>query len=351
MQWGDVSHSIGSGKLRDIVVLRHRKGDNKLYIYASNSTSSGTNFDMAITRVELTRSRSTTSDAVLTLGAIRFIADGGHDDYGKGYLHWCKVWYEDLGDTNARQLAAWCHEPLRMEYYGTERYRLSGGTSQKTNASFICNHLLGDRKMNMNTSNTNVGGWEECRMRTFLNSRIKAALPTVWQSMLKQTKINASAGNKLTEIVISDDYIFLPSTTEMSNNTSEPYASEGSYIPWYTSDILRLKFMGIKIPDNASYYTNAAGSEPSADTSNNVKAGDVWKIGGNNIGYIYVTQDYLDKRGVTPKYTAAIGGGWIEAPSWWLRSPYVTNDTNFWNVNNNGNMNNNNASNSNGVCP
>ena len=352
VQWGDVSHSIGSGKLRDIVVLRHRKGDSKLYIYASNSTSSGTNFDMAITRVELTRSRSTTSDAVLTLGAIRFIADGGHDDYGKGYLHWCKVWYEDLGDTNARQLASWCHEPLRMEYYGTERYRLSGGTSQKTNASFICNHLLGDRKMNMNTSNTNVGGWEECRMRTFLNTRIKAALPTVWQSMLKQTKINASAGNKLTEIVISDDYVFLPSTTEMSNNNQEPYVSEGSYIPWFTSDILRLKFMGIKIPDNASYYTNAAGSEPSSDTSNSVKAGDVWKIGGNNIGYIYVTQDYLDKRGVTPKYTAAIGGGWIEAPAWWLRSPNVANATNFWGVITNGHVYNGiGASNSNGVCP
>ena len=351
VQWGDVSHSIGSGKLRDIVVLRHRKGDSKLYIYASNSTSSGTNFDMAITRVELTRSRSTTSDAVLTLGAIRFIADGGHDDYGKGYLHWCKVWYEDLGDTNARQLASWCHEPLRMEYYGTERYRLSGGTSQKTNASFICNHLLGDRKMNMNTSNTNVGGWEECRMRTFLNTRIKAALPTVWQSMLKQTKINASAGNKLTEIVISDDYVFLPSTTEMSNNNQEPYVSEGSYIPWFTSDILRLKFMGIKIPDNASYYTNAAGSEPSSDTSNNVKAGDVWKIGGNNIGYIYVTQDYLDKRGVTPKYTAAIGGGWVEAPGWWLRSPIVTNTTNFWGVANYGSMFSYNAGNSYGVCP
>ena len=351
VQWGDVSHSIGSGKLRDIVVLRHRKGDSKLYIYASNSTSSGTNFDMAITRVELTRSRSTTSDAVLTLGAIRFIADGGHDDYGKGYLHWCKVWYEDLGDTNARQLASWCHEPLRMEYYGTERYRLSGGTSQKTNASFICNHLLGDRKMNMNTSNTNVGGWEECWMRTFLNTRIKAALPTVWQSMLKQTKINASAGNKLTEIVISDDYVFLPSTTEMSNNNQEPYVSEGSYIPWFTSDILRLKFMGIKIPDNASYYTNAAGSEPSSDTSNNVKAGDVWKIGGNNIGYIYVTQDYLDKRGVTPKYTAAIGGGWIEAPPWWLRSPYVTNTTYFWHVNGYGGMYSYGASYSFGVCP
>lgn len=352
IQWGDVSQSVGSGKLRDMIVLRHRKGDSKLYIYASNSTSSSTNFDMAITRVELNRSRSTTSNAVLTLGAVRFIADGGHDDYGKGYLHWCKVWYEDLGDTNARQLAAWCHEPLRMEYFGAGRYRLSGGTSKKTNASFICNHLLADRTMQMNTNSTNVGGWDECRMRTFLNSRIKAALPTVWQSMLKQTKINASAGNKLTEIVISDDYVFLPSTTEMSNNSSEPYASEGSYISWYTSDMRRLKFKGITTPDDASYYTNASGSEPSSDQSNSVKAGDVWKIRENSDGYIYVTQDYLDKHGVTPGYTASIGGGWIKAQYWWSRSPYVGSTADFWIVATNGNMYGYyGASNSYGVCP
>lgn len=352
IQWGDTSFSFGSGKLRDIVVLRHIKGEDKLYVYASNSTSSGTNFDMAITRAEITRARSTTTPAVLTLGGIRFMADGGHDDYGRGVIHWCKIWHDDLGETNARQLAAWCHEPLRMEYYGTGLYRLSGGTSQKSNASFICNHLLGSRKMQMNTSNTNVGGWDESRMRTFLNTRIKAALPTVWQSMLKQVKINASAGNKLTEIVISDDYVYLPCTTEMSNNTSEPYVSEGSYISWYTSDIYRLKFMGIKIPDDASYYTNAQASEPSTDTSNNVKAGDVWKLNGNGIGYIYVTQDYLDQYGVTPKFTAGIGGGWIEAPSWWLRSPYATSTTYFWIVYNYGYMNGNHgAYYSGGVCP
>lgn len=348
IQWGDVSQSFGSGKLRDIVVLRHRKGEDKLYVYASNSTSSGTNFDLAITRAELTRARSTTTSSVLTLGAIRFLADGGHDDYGKGFIHWCKIWHDDLGETNARQLAAWCHEPLRMEYYGTELYRLSGGTSQKSNASFICNHLLGSRKMQMNTSNTNVGGWDECRMRTFLNGRIKPALPTVWQSMLKQVKINASAGNKSTEIVISDDYVYLPCTTEMSNNTSEPYVSEGAYISWFTSDMKRLKFMGILVPDDAGNYTSS--SDPSTDTANTVKPGDVWKVN-NGAGHVYVDQDYLDKYAITPAYTASIGGGWIAAPGWWLRSPNATGTTNFWNVYGNGSMSNNYASNSYGVCP
>lgn len=348
IQWGDVNQSFGSGKLRDMVVIRHRKGENKLYVYASNSTSSSSNFDLAITRAELTRTRSTSTNSVITLGAIRFIADGGHDDYGTGFVHWCKIWHDDLGDTNARQLAAWCHEPLRMEYYGTEQYRLAGGTSQRANASFICNHLLGSRKMHMNTSNTNVGGWEECRMRTFLNSRLKEALPTVWQSMLKQVKINASAGNKSSEIVISEDYIYLPCTTEMSNNTSEPYASEGTYISWFTSDLKRLKFMGIIVPDDATGYTNA--SDPSTDASVTIKAGDVWKVN-NGAGHVYVEQDYLDKYAITPAYTASIGGGWIAAPLWWLRSPSVTGTTNFWVVALNGSMNHTYASNSSGVCP
>ena len=42
---------------------------------------------------------------------------------------------------------------------------------------------------------------------------------------------------------------------------------------------------------------------------------------------------------------------YVIANWWWLRSPNVSNTTNFWNVNNNGNVNNNNASNANGVCP
>lgn len=352
IQWGDVNHSIGSGRLRDIIVLRHRKGDNKLYLYASNSTASGTNYDAAITRVELTRSRSTTSNAILSLGAIRFVMDGRHDEHGKGYLHWCKIWHEDLGDMNARQLASWCHETIRMEYSGTGRYRLSGGTSQKTNASFICNHLIGDRKMKMNASGTNVGGWDDCIMRTFLNGRIKAALPTVWQSMLKLTKINASAGNKLTEIVASDDYVFLPCMTEINGTSTEPYATEGYHIPWFTSGDTRLKFLGHIIPDNASYYTNTE-SDPSSYTSNNVKPGDVWKYGPDGVGHIYVTQDYLNKHNITPAYTAAIGGGWIEASDWWLRSPNVTSGSTFRTVNTIGHIGSygSDADNPCGICP
>ena len=348
IQWGDVSQSFGYSKFRDIVVLRHIKGEDKLYVYASNSTSSSSNFDLAITRAELTRTRSTNTSAVLTLGAIRFLADGGHDDYGKGHIHWCKIWHADLGETAACQLAAWCHEPARMEYYGTELFRLSGGTSQKTNASFICNHMLGGRGQRMNTSNTNAGGWDASLMRTFTNGRLKAALPTVWQSMLKQVKVNASAGSQSTEILISDDYVYIPCITEMTNNTSEPYVSEGSYISWYTSDQARLKFRGIVVPDDSTYYSDA--SDPSTNTSYDIQPGDRWKKNGGQ-GYVYVSQDYVDKYGITPDVTASIGGGWISATNYWLRSPFVSNSTYFWYIHSYGNGSFYNAGNSYGVCP
>lgn len=39
------------------------------------------------------------------------------------------------------------------------------------------------------------------------------------------------------------------------------------------------------------------------------------------------------------------------AAVWWLRSPYLNNSNNAWNVNSDGSSNNNNCSNSNGVRP
>lgn len=349
IQWGDTSFNVGCKTYRDIVVLRHKKGEDKLYVYCSNGTNEG-EFAASISKTELTRNRSTSTEATIVLGAIQFLGDGGYDDYGKGFIHWCKIWYDDLGDSNAQRLASWYHEPLRIEYYGANRYRFAGDTSQKSNASFIANNLLAGRGIKMNSTNTNVGGWDGCAGRTFCNTRLYDALPVAWQSMLKQVKINASAGNKSTEILISEDYVYLASYTELSNNQSEPYVSEGEYITWFTSDVLRAKFRGLIIPDDASYYTE--GSDPSTVSSNTVKFGDVWKINGNGVCYIYVDQETADGYNLSLAYTASIGGGWVSASTWWERSPYATNTTTFCFVYTNGYAyNNSNASTVYGVCP
>ena len=349
IQWGDKSQAVGYQGYRDIVVLRHIKGENKLYVYASNNTN---DFSNAITRVELTRNRTTQSDNTLTLGAVRFVEDGGYDYYGSGYIYWAKIWYDDLGETNAQALASWSHEVMRVEYCGAERYRLVGGGSQSCNASFIANTLLVDRLRQMNPAPaTNVGGWDACAMRTFLNNRMPPAMPTAWRSMLKQVKIQASEGNKSSTILISNDYFYLPCLREMGGSTDVPYSSEGSAISWFTSDIRRAKFRGLIIPDDATYYTNA--SDPSTTSTNDVRPGDVWKVNNSGRCHIYATDELIREYGLstTDSVDCSLGGKWISAYYWWERSPNVGSTTSFWNVSYNGNSYNSNANYSYGVCP
>ena len=347
IQWGNTNQNVGYGSFRDIVVLRHQKGDEKLYIYSSNGPAQ-TNFSNGIVQTVLSRSRVTSTDAELVLGAIPF--SDGYDDYGKGIIHWCKIWYEDLGEENAIQLASWCHEPLRIEFCGEKRYRLAGETSQRCSASFIANNLLAGRGYQMNTANDNEGGWDKSLMRTFCNKRVYDALPYVWQSMIKKVKINASAGHQSTEILISEDKIYLPSYTEMANAQTAPYPSEGDYITWFTTNQSRIKFRGRIIGEDAKIFTSAA--DPSLVPDNGVKIGDIWvNTSNSSIGYILVSQDELDKYNITPYASASIGGGWVSANGWWLRSPYVSNSAYFWGVGGIGIAYGNGASYSIGVCP
>ena len=353
IQWGNTNFKVGNGKYRDIVVLRHRKGENKLYVYCSNGNNSSS-FADAISRTELTRNRSTSTEAPVTLGAIKFLGDGGHDYYGTGVIHWCKVWYDDLGETNAKALAAWYHEPFRIEFCGSGRYRLPGNTSQKVNASFIANNLLAGRGHYMNSTNTNVGGWDACSMRQFVNNRFFAALPTVWQSMIKPVAMKASAGNKSTQIITSEDKIYLVSYVEVGASTTDStYLGEAEYgaIDFFTSNTKRVKFRGRIIPEDATFYS--AGSDPSTVSTNNVKEGDVWiNTSKDSIGYMYVSQAELDMYNLTPDFTASIGGGWISAGNWWERSPTISNTANFMSVHTYGSPYSiSNASNVLGVCP
>lgn len=353
VQWGDQNIIIGNGNLRDIIVLRHIKGENKLYVYASNHGNSAV-FSDAITRVESTRNRSTNTDAKLSLGGVYFSGDGGYDDYGTGMIYWCKIWYGDLGDAAARKLASWCHEPLRMEFCGAERYRLAGNTSQKANASFIANNLLADRAYYMNSENSNTGGWDASLMRTFCNSRLKEALPTAWQSMLKKVKISASAGNQSEEILISEDYVYLPAVGDLFDKflnapLSGVLANEGSHISWYTTDIMRVKFKGRIIPDDANYYTDS--SDPQTITSYTVKAGDVWRVNGTSNACIFVNKSDIDRFGLKVYGTATSAGGWVLSTYWGLRSPLPNNNAGFQLCSTTGSLYSSGASSARDICP
>lgn len=335
IQWGDKNINVGYRGYRDIVVLRHIAGDDKLYVYSSNGSASS--FSNNVASNVLTRSRPTVSPQKLTIGAIRFVSDGGFDDYGRGYIYWAKIWYDDLGETNAKLLAAWTHDQLPYEYCGTERYRITG-SSQRTNASFIQNCEFGDRLRQMNSSNTNVGGWDTCLMRqNFFLNRFPNAYPQVWRSMIKKVKISATAGNKSTSVTVSDDYSYLAAYAEMFTTSDAAYVAEGSKISWFTTDIRRAKFRGIPIPEDVTYYTDS--SDPSTVSGRTISVGDVWKQGTGTV-YIYADTEAIRYYGLSTSgaVSASIGGYWIAAYSFWLRSPLVTSTTNFWFVNASGSI-------------
>lgn len=245
IQWGNTSQVVGKGKQRDIVVLRYRKGEDRLFVYSFNSgaSSTGTYAD-EITYTELTRNRSTNTEATIMLGGFKFLSNGAIDTVtlGKGKIHWAKVWLDDIGDLAARSLAAWPHETWRYEYCGDKRYRFAADSSKITGASFIPTRLL-SLGHGMNATNTNIGGWNASAMREFCNGRVYNAFPIEWKSIIKQVQIPASAGNRISDIVYSKDYVYLPSYAEVFATSEDPYVSEGKIITFFNIDADRIKTM------------------------------------------------------------------------------------------------------------
>ena len=354
IQWGDRNVTVGYGANRNIVVLRHIQGMNNLFVYAFNNAE--TTYALSGVTSEMVRTRSTNSEQVLSFGAVRFIGDGGHDYYAKGWVHWAKIWYDDLGDAVAKKLASWTHDIVRFEFSGANRYRLAGTTSQRANASFYANNLL-PMLRRMNPGNTNANGWDGSEMRTFISTRVYNAFPYKWQAAMKLVKISASAGNQSSEIIVSNDYVYLPAIREVGGSSSEPYASEGEPISFLNSNANRIKFNGIIRADNATIITEA--SDPTQLSSYNVKEGDIW-INTNNssVGYYYIPATTVAKHSKinwmalnsSDCIMASDGGCWVRAYLFWLRSPYVSHTTYFWLVSSYGGLGNPTASTTIGLC-
>ena len=96
--------------------------------------------------------------------------------------------------------------------------------------------LLGNAQMN--SSNTNNGGWASCRMRTRECANLINCLPSDLRAVVKTTTKYTSAGNKSNNIVSSSDKIFLLSEFEIFGTTTCSVSGERSYqqqYSWYTS--------------------------------------------------------------------------------------------------------------------
>lgn len=231
--WGTESTNGAHLGARDMIVLRHTKGENGIHVYAANTTAAEIGY------IQLNRTRTTQTNATLVFGCAK-ADDGAYERYAKGTIYWGKLWYTDLGDAACRKLAAWTHEDFTFEACGFKQYYLSDNSNKRCSISFIQAGLLG-QKMALNTGSTNTGGWASANIRTFLDGRILNALPIGWQQIIKQVKVGSTIGDKSSEVVTADSYFYLPSVAELfPSQNVEPYIYEGTAISFMTDNTSRI---------------------------------------------------------------------------------------------------------------
>lgn len=231
--WGTSATAAGTVENREMLIIRHKKGDNNLYVYNSNLTGN----DMTI--VELNKSRSTITDSTLVFGCAK-ADDGAYENYGIGTIYWTKLWYFDLGEEACKSLAAWTHDDLKLEVSGFKKYYLSDGSGKRSSITFLASQLLSMNKA-IGSGTTNTGGWKAATLGTFLDTRLLSAIPTQWKQLIKQVKVNSSLGNKSTEVASTNNYIYIPCAIELNPTmTEEPYCYEGSGIEYFTTNASRI---------------------------------------------------------------------------------------------------------------
>ena len=232
--WGTTLNNVVAINKRELIVIRHKKGENNLTIYKSNLDGD------EVLSVEMTRTKTTTGTGTLVFGCAR-ADDGVYENYAIGNINWAKIWFTDLGEDACKSLALWTHESITLEACGFRKYYLTENTSKRCSFSLLASHLLG-RTKKWNSTNTNEGGWANSTLNKSLNNRLYNAMPTQIKSLMKQVIVYSSIGQKSSELSSSDCYITIPALIEVNPwYTSEPYNSEGTSISYMSSNVSRIR--------------------------------------------------------------------------------------------------------------
>lgn len=248
LAWGTTSDNVVTTNKREIIVIRHKKGDNNLTIYKSNLDGN------AVLSTELTRTKSTIGTGTLVFGSAR-ADDGIYENHAIGNINWAKVWFADLGEDTCKDLAMWTHESITLEACGFRKYYLTDNASKRCSFSLLASHLLG-RTKKWNMSNTNVGGWADSELNSSLNTRLYNAMPSQIKELLKKVIVYSSVGQMSTELSSSDCYITIPALIEVdSTQTSEPYNSEGTPIAYLNTNDSRKR--ALDGGDYSAYWTRS----------------------------------------------------------------------------------------------
>lgn len=236
--WGNSSASPFGANCREMIVIRHIKGEPGVHVYASRVANNAPYY------VELDGAHTMEHDVSLVFGCSK-LEDGSYEQHSKGIVYWSKLWYADLGNDICEKIAYWPHEQMTFEAcFETsgllKRYYLSDNSGARSSLTFIASNAL-SQQMAMHSITSNEGGFGQYTLNKYINNRVYNAFPENWRQLIKQVKVKSSVGNQSTEISNADCYIFIPCVTEVSKDvTGEPYASEGTLISHFVNPTSRV---------------------------------------------------------------------------------------------------------------
>lgn len=131
--------------------------------------------------------------------------------------------------------------------------------SGKAPLTFQLHDCYGETK-DMNSSNTNVGGWTSCAMRNTHLPAILALMPTEVQNGIREVNKLTSAGGSSVTINPTADKLFLLSEIEIFGSVSYSNSGEGTQYDYYKAGNSKVK----KFNGSAYYWWERSpfGSNP-----------------------------------------------------------------------------------------
>lgn len=113
----------------------------------------------------------------------------------------------------------------------------AGGTAPLTFQMHDCY----DETKQMNSSNTNSGGWTNCAMRSTHLPAILNLMPAEVKTAIKEVQKKTSAGIQSSSIQTTNDKLFLLSEIEIFGSTTYSFAGEGTQYAYYQAGNSKVK--------------------------------------------------------------------------------------------------------------
>lgn len=113
----------------------------------------------------------------------------------------------------------------------------SGGTAPLT---FQMHDCYTETKQ-MNSSNTNSGGWNSCAMRSTHLPAILNLMPAEVKAAIREVQKKTSAGSQSSSIQTTNDKLFLLSEIEIFGSTTYSFAGEGKQYDYYKAGNSKVK--------------------------------------------------------------------------------------------------------------